>query len=365
MLFRSQYAMDARSEILFTYAVSADDQLARQTMEAFRCAQRPDGLLSASAPHVGGGVIPGFCIYYILMVHDHMLYFGDHALIRRHLPAIDRILSFFDEHVNGQGLVSKVGGRLFRQPFWSFIDWAAKWDSGVPGAADQGTGALTAESLLYLYGLECAAELTDYVGRQGVGDEYRARAARLKAAIRSQCMGAMKEQALIQDGPGIEEYSVHCQALAVLTGVVSSEEGWAMLNLTLHHHDCAQPTVAFMFYVFRALEMCRHYKKTKALWEPWRKMLRQHLTTCVENDTDMRSDCHAWGSLMCYELPSAILGVRPAAPGFEQISVTPQTDTVHAARGSVVTPRGIVQVEWEKSSDHACIPKWTLNPLNE
>lgn len=68
---------------------------------------------------------------------------------------------------------------------------------------------------------------------------------------------------------------------------------------------------------------------------------------------------------MCYELPSAILGVRPAAPGFEQISVTPQTDIVHAARGSVVTPRGIVQVEWEKSSDHACIPKWTLNPLNE
>lgn len=73
----------------------------------------------------------------------------------------------------------------------------------------------------------------------------------------------MKEQALIQDGPGSEEYSVHCQALAVLTGVVSSEEGWTMLNLTLHHPDCAQPTVAFMFYVFRALEMCRHYKKQR------------------------------------------------------------------------------------------------------
>ncbi|WP_291224501.1 hypothetical protein [Gemmiger sp.] len=45
-------------------------------------------------------------------------------------------------------------------------------------------------------------------------------------------------------------------------------------------------------------------------------MVENHLTTCVENDTDTRSDCHAWGALLCYELPAVILGVRPAAPGF-------------------------------------------------
>ena len=74
-----QYAMDSRTQMLFTYAISADDRLARQTMEAFRLSQRPDGLLNAQAPSRYTGVIPGFSIYYILMLWDHMRYFGDEA----------------------------------------------------------------------------------------------------------------------------------------------------------------------------------------------------------------------------------------------------------------------------------------------
>jgi hypothetical protein len=101
-----QYAMDSRSEILYTYALSADDRLARQTMEAFRRSQRPDGLLNCDAPTVQSNVIPGFSIYYILMVHDHMMYFGDKALVRLHLPTIDRILAFFDAHLTACTSVS-------------------------------------------------------------------------------------------------------------------------------------------------------------------------------------------------------------------------------------------------------------------
>lgn len=73
-------------------AISADDRLARQAMEAFRRSQRPDGLINADAPTVKSNVIPAFSIYYLLMAHDHMMYFGDKALVKRHLPAIDGIL---------------------------------------------------------------------------------------------------------------------------------------------------------------------------------------------------------------------------------------------------------------------------------
>ena len=58
-----QYVQDTRSEILYTYAVSADDRLARQAIDDFASSQRADGLLNACYPNKNANVIPGFSIY--------------------------------------------------------------------------------------------------------------------------------------------------------------------------------------------------------------------------------------------------------------------------------------------------------------
>lgn len=92
-------------------AISADDRLARQAMEAFRRSQRPDGLINADAPTVKSNVIPAFSIYYLLVVHDHMMYFGDKALAKRHLPAIDGILGFLTGIFRNRALWGKVAAR--------------------------------------------------------------------------------------------------------------------------------------------------------------------------------------------------------------------------------------------------------------
>ena len=356
-----QYAMDSRSEILYTYMISADDRLARQAMEAFRQSQRPDGMTNSDAPTMKSNVIPGFSIYYLLMVHDHMMYFGDRELVKRHLPAIDQILAFFDRNLTKDGLVGKVGGPIMRDRYWSFIDWSTKWNAngGVPLATTKGSGSLTMESLLYLYGLQKASDLADYVGRSGLASEYRERAQLLKAAIRVHCFGTWKgadgkEVRLLQDGPGIDDYSVHCQVFGILTGTVSPEEGRPMLEATVGNPDLAQSSVSFMLYLFRALEEAGMYGETDRQWDLWRRMVENHMSTCVENDTDERSDCHAWASLLCYELPAVMLGVRPAAPGFAKIEVKPQMGRLDWAKGDVITPRGMVHVEWKKRGDGTC-----------
>ena len=63
-----------------------------------------------------------------------------------------------------------------------------------------------------------------------------------------------------------------------------------------------------------------------------------------ENDTDARSDCHAWGSILLYELPAVILGVRPAKPGYAAVSVKPNLGYLDWAEGSVITPKGMINV---------------------
>lgn len=339
-----QYAMDARSQILFTYAVSADDRLARKCIDDFRRSQRKDGLLNSYYPGVGINVIPGFSVYYIGMLYDHMLYFGDRELVTEHIPAVDRILEYFHLHRDQRGLVTKVGDLNRPGQNWSFIDWTKEWDEtdGVPDATL--AGAITIESFLYLRGLQYAEALNQYAGRCEAAKQYGQRAAELQNAINIYCRG---KDGMYQDGPGYEKYSQHCQVFAVLTDTVSEEEGKRYLLKTLEQkQDYAQCSVAMMYYLFRALEKCELYEWTEGLWNIWREMLDKHLTTCAEDPLTSRSDCHAWGALALYELPSVVLGVRPAAPGYEKIEIRPVPGAFSWAKGDVITPKGIVSVNW-------------------
>ncbi|MBQ6316715.1 MAG: family 78 glycoside hydrolase catalytic domain [Oscillospiraceae bacterium] len=341
-----QYAMDTRAEILYTYAISADDRPARQAIDDFSRAQRPDGLLNCSYPNKNANVIPGFSIYWILMLHDHMMYFGDKAFLTRYLPTVTRILDFFHSHRNAVGVVDKLGGENGKAAIWSFIDWAESWmpTTGMPDAGLH--GPITMESLLVLLGLQKAAELTEYLEKPEMASEWRTRAERLQQAIRACCLD---DSGMLTDGPGRTEISQHAQVFGILTGTLSREEGRRNLLRTMEERGITQCSVAMCFYLFRALEETGLYEYTDRYWDIWRRMVDNGCTTCVEAENYARSECHAWGALALYELPSVTLGVRPAAPGYEQIEVRPQPGVLTSASGTVHTPRGDVSVAWEKN----------------
>ena len=341
------YIMDTRSEILYTYSVSGDDRLARRAILDFARAGRPSGLLNCSYPNVKDNIIPGFSLYYILMVHDHMMYFGDRELIRKVMPAIERILDFFLENTLTNGLVGKVGGINGQSPNWSFIDWSAPWmeTAGMPPAGMH--GPLTMESLLYILGLEAAAELWQYLGDTDKYFEYKQDADNVRKAVRRECMNA---EGMITDGPGRPEISQHCQVFGVLAEVLDTEEGQRNLLAAAADPASAKCSVAMMFYLFRALEQTGLYEQTDKYWDLWRKMVADGCTTSIEGEHYARSECHAWGALILYELPSAVLGVRPAAPGYEKISVKPISGYMTYAAGTVHTPAGDVRVSWENEN---------------
>ena len=330
--------------------VSGDDRLARKCMDDFRRSQRCDGLTNSSHPNYESNVIPGFSIYYILMAYDHMMYFGDKELLREHLPHMDRVLGFFHKHLTERGYVDKVGGLNGRARFWSFIDWAVEWKqtSGIPPATLR--GPITMESLLYIYGLQAAAEIASYLGFGDLADSYRLEADKVQEAVRKFMMG---KKGMLTDGPGIEDYSQHVQVFAVLTGTIGQEEGRkALLETVEKKEEYPQCSVAMAYYLFRALEETGLYEYTKAYWGIWRRMLAKHSTTCIEDEVQERSDCHAWGALILYELPAVILGVRPGGPGYQPVLIHPQPGYLKEAEGDVITPAGMVHVHWTKDENH-------------
>lgn len=344
-----QYAMDARTQILYTYAVSADDRLARKCFEDFRRSQRYDGMIACCYPMETFSVIPSFAVYYVLMLHDHMMYFGDRELIRDYLPSVDGVLNYYARNLTPEGLVNKTGGFLFRDGAWAFIDWAAQWDAtaGIPPAGL--TGPIVMESLLYVMALMSAAELAAFAGRPDTAQEYEQRAEAVRRAIRECCTDS---DGMIQDGPGVPQYSQHCQVFGVLTNTLTVEQGKKNILRTLRSpEEYAQCSVAMAYYLFRALEKCDLYEHTQKCWDLWRDMLRDNLTTCVEEPVHQRSDCHAWGALALYELPAVVLGVRPVKPGFAEMEVKPVPGPFTWAEGDVITPRGTVRVRWTKEGD--------------
>lgn len=344
-----QYAMDTRSQILYTYAVSADDRLARKAIDEFHRSLRADGTINCCYPSYEANIIPGFSLYYVLMIYDHMMYFGDADLVRRYMPTVEAIFGFFTRSIGSDGLVGKIGDPLFEGKYWSFVDWTGPWNEtlGVPSAIRYGN--ITMESLLFAFLLEKGAELAAYIGKNELSQQYVLQSEGIKAAIRKICIG---HHGMIQDGPGVDEYSQHCQVWAVLSGAVEGEEAKELMKRTLEDPELAQCSVAMAYYLFRALEIVGLYEETRPLWEPWHEMLRMNLTTCVEDPVTARSDCHAWGSLILYELPAVVLGVRPTKPGFKEIEIRPNPGHLKWAKGEVITPIGMVKVSWERENDH-------------
>ena len=341
---QQQYLMDTRAQILYTYAVSADDRLARKALDDFKNSQNSDGTLNASSPNYEENVIPTFSVYYIWMVYDHMMYFDNHRLIKDQLPTIQRILNYFETHRTVTGILDNLGGLNGMTRYWSFIDWTPQWNqtTGVPTAVK--SGPVTLESLLYLYGLQAAIKLTRHLGLNDLAKQYEQRAQSLKQAIQHNCIG---KNGMIQDGPQLEQYSQHAQVFGILTGVLSLKQGKTNLLRTINDRETyAQCSVAMSFYLFMALKAVGIYAESNQYWDIWRRMLAKHCTTSVEAEAGERSECHAWGALALYELPTTILGVMPASPGYRTIRIAPTPGYLTWAKGTVITPVGEVQVDW-------------------
>lgn len=340
-----QYTMDSYLEMLFTYAISGDDRLARKTIHDFHSSLLPSGMLQSRFPSADPQVIPGFAIYWILMVYEHYKFYGDLKLVRRYRSTIDAVLGWFDRRIDETGLVGNMP-----EGYWSFVDWVEEWDSlaGVPTAKLK--GPITIYSLMYSVALQKAAELFEQIGWQDAAKEYKSRSSSLNTAVFKNCWSEEKE--LFQDGPKVEEYSQHVQIWSVLAEAVDQKHGQSLMNKTLESQELSKVSYCMSYFLFRALAKVGLYDKSFQLWDVWRQLVDLNLTTWVEDPVGQSSDCHGWGAVPLYEFPHEILGVQPGLPGFKRIRIAPRIGHLRWAKGTVCTPMGDVRVAWELDSQN-------------
>ncbi|KAF2822053.1 Six-hairpin glycosidase [Ophiobolus disseminans] len=363
-----QYAMDVRSSCLFTYAVSADDRMARQAIVQLHNSYRPEiGLIASRSPAHQLQLIPHFSLFWICTLTDHFEHFADKSSTRRFLATCDGILESFARRMDSRlGLISS--GKTELATTWDFVDWAPEWKPmGIP---PQRTGYQTFTSLLYAYTLQNLATVVEQLGRPGLAKEYATRARSVVDAVRERCWdGSFFTDGLAMNDDKSQDLSEQIQIWAVLAGAVQDTEARTLLarSFELNHGDATssglprpdltKASMAMSIYTLRAISKVggTFYDDTfHAFWEPWRHQMSQQMTTWCEDNVTLRSDCHAWSAVPLYEFMTEIAGITPAAPGWKSIAFKPRTGlfpefSARVPLGGVLAP-GVAHVTWKRES---------------
>ncbi len=339
---QQQYDMDSALEMLFTLRMSADGRMPYKSLCDLAQSQMADGMIQANYPSVHVQIIPDFTLFWVLMLRDYLRYCGRDvdalSRVRALTGTMDKALEAFLPYMTDNGLIGVT-------PYWHFVDWVPGWFCGVPTGGDK--EPLTVTSMMYAAALKAGAEICEAVGRPGLAEDYRLRAAEMLEHIRTNCYDA--EAGLYRDTPSLQNYSQHTTLWAILSGAVCEDEAGALIDRTFDDHVHVNVcSFSMNYYMFRALELADRYEYAPRQLAGWHKMLDWHCTSWCENPDSPRSECHGWSSAPIYEFSEMVLGVYPTADGYRSVRIKPYIHGLGLthAEGTVPTPVGSISVAW-------------------
>ncbi len=341
------------------YAAFGDTRLAAEMLRQIEQTQQPDGLTMMAAPgdfaRSGWFNIPDFCLYWIMMVDDYVLYTGDRAMAGEMFPAVVRALRWFERHLDHDGLLADL-------PHWVFVDWA-ELDKH---------GAVTAVNAQFAGALRAAARLADFCSHTEAAARYVSMAEHLCAAVNRLLWdpGRGVYVDARQAGKRSRRISQQANAAAIAYGVAPQERWPRILTAILdderllltrrseretaervfdeaRHVVLAQPF--FMHVLHRALRVAgQHRRILDNIRKRWTGLLAGGEATLRETWqlTATTSLCHAWSGVPTFDLSTDVLGVSPQTPGFDEVRIAPVTAGLDWARGRYPTPHGPIVVDW-------------------
>ncbi|MBN8525575.1 MAG: alpha-L-rhamnosidase [Planctomycetes bacterium] len=327
-----QYVGDTRLECLATRAITRDHKLPDKAVACFAWSLDYRGQLCSRYPCCHEQNIPGFSMLWIGMLHDVLMY-GDPAVVRQHLTCMRSVREAFRLRIADDGSVSC-------EPGWNFVDWVPSWRDGEPPGAEAGSSAVIAWLQAYVLGL--SAEIEAWAGEAALAERDRAAARRIAAG----CEAFWDEaRGLYRDTAGGATLSEHAQILALLSGQVPAHRAARMLDGLATAPDLARTTVYFSHYLFEVAARFRRPELLLPRLSFWSGLAGQGFTTVPEAPEPSRSDCHAWGAHPLFHRTASILGIRPAAPGYAAVRISPMLGTLAHAAGSWPHPLGDIRVE--------------------
>ena len=280
---QQQYNMDSFLEASYILQISDDTRIVKKMISDLSQSQQPNGLLLANYPSRFYQIIPTFSIYWIMLLHMYYTYSGDAEFVKPYMGTVDKILCYFDNHLE-KGLVQST--------YWPFLDWAGDWVNGTPHKGKE--EPICVYSMQYSMGLKCASVLAEATQRHGLFEEYEARRKTLNQTIKSAFWNPKK--AYYNDTLTNTASSQHTGLWAILTDIDTGADAKALIEKMVSE-DMAQCSFSMGYFLFRALEKTELYQKAFPLFDGFKTMLDQNCTAWCETPTNPEANVTA-GALL-------------------------------------------------------------------
>lgn len=338
------YVGDTRLEILSTYVTTQDDRLPRKALRMFDASRQSHGFTQSRYPCRVTQVIPPFSLWWICMLHDYFMWRDDMNFVRELLPGAHAILDACMRTCDQNGVLHPPDG-------WNFVDWVPTWPAGVPPKADDEPNGII--NLQYLMALHATAHMEETLGNPLHADLYRQRANTLATQIHQLFWD--KKRGLFAYDLAHEHYSEHMQALAIISGIANESQRNSIAQQLASSSTLEQTTWYFTHYLFDALASLYLTEEIFTRMSLWHALVDQGFRTLPECPDPCRSDCHAWSAHPLYHHSATVLGVRPAAPGFTRVQITPRLGHLTSLKGTVPHPHGTISVAIEIAAEQTTI----------
>ncbi len=331
-------------ESMVNYYAFAQPWLARQDLRKFAWLLKDENYHNFHT---------SYSIGWLQMLMDYYDYTGDKSLVEEMTPYVHELLDTYTSWRGTNGIISEA-------PNYMFMDWIkiAGFECHHPPAVI-GQGYLTA---FYYHGLEMASRVAEISGDTARVEKYKKLRGEIAVAFNRELWNA--DKGLYRDGkpfqtsvkPGqwlpadkdIETFSPHANMLAVLYDLAPKEKQAAIVKQVMAEKPVnTQPW--FMHWVFQAIDHAGLFGEYATP-----QMHRWQIVPETKSFREMWASgdlSHGWCSTPLVQMAQRSLGVEPAAPGFNLISIRPQPADLKWAKGKVPTPRGDVEVSWTLQDD--------------
>ncbi|MCR5750861.1 MAG: hypothetical protein K6G91_02765 [Kiritimatiellae bacterium] len=273
-----------------------------------------------------------FAAWLVPVAWDYLLYTGDAKTLREVYPAIRRLMDYLS--------ANREPDRLFRmRPGYS---------KSIGGDRLGSTSHITYMNLLLWMCYRDAASIAEELGECDAAG-WRAEQAALADTIRRKLWNKEKSHFNISEkGPG---FRVLDNAFAVATGFATPDEAKALMpRLTRIGIGKIQALILrgkFEYgYGSSAIATFERSNWLKVLEDSWPGA---HCTTeCMFMMTKSWWDESHPDTALAGQLSDYVLGLRPTEPGYRRWTFDPHPGGLAFAEGRVPTPRGVIEVCWER-----------------